>query len=470
MVMDPGSDAVDAGAPSPRPGSDRSGEATAAALRRAERSERTMVAVRWGAVLFALVQVFTFYLPYPPGVLPFAISLVLVLAVGNALVDLRLRAGLTSLAAARRLGMAALTLDLLAAMGLVVVYTFDADTAMFAVLYLVPLEAALRFQLRGALIAQSVVTALYSAREVYGRIVFGNDLLLTSISFRMGIGFLIAGVAGAMASSLVRDRTDLEAAKEELERSAAVLAATNAELAAANQIKDDFLAMTNHELRTPLTTILGYTSMLRKRWSAVPDERRQEFVFRIEEQGLRLRSMVEGLLTLSSAQAGALQLSPSDVDVRAAVDEAIRQHGLAGERFVNDCPEGLMVRADRVRLGQILVNYLTNARKYGAPPITATARRDGRWVVVSVEDEGDGVPEAFVPRLFDRFSQASIGDSRTAEGTGLGLAIVAELAGAQGGSAWYEPRSPRGSRFCVRLPAGHGPLAAPSDGARSLSA
>jgi signal transduction histidine kinase len=435
----------------PLPGTTRRGNRAEVALHRALRTERTMVKMRWGAVVFAFVQVLTFYLPYPPGVLPFALGLVAVLAVGNIAIQLRLRAGVTSLATARRLGMAALTLDVAAAMSLVLVYTFDPNTMMFAILYILPLEAALRFQLRGALTTMAVITALYALREVYGSIVYDIEFLIVSINFRMGIGFLIAYVAGQMASSLVHDRTELEGAKDELERAATQLAATNAELATANEIKDDFLAMTNHELRTPLTTVLGYTAMLRQRWDAIPDERRQEFIGRIEEQGLRLQSMVESLLTLSSAQAGALQLQVQPVDVRAAVDEAIRHHGLAGQSFANECPAGLHAFADRVRLGQVLVNYLSNARKYGAPPITVSAQADDDCVTIAVEDRGEGVPETFVPRLFDKFSQASQGDSRTAEGTGLGLAIVRQLARAQGGEAWYEPGEPHGSRFLVRL-------------------
>jgi signal transduction histidine kinase len=435
----------------PAPFAARRARSEAVELARALRTERTMVAVRWGAVVFATIQVLTFYLPYPEGILPFALALVALLAVGNVVIQLRLRAGVDSLRTARRIGMIALALEIAAAMGLVVVYTFDENTMMFAILYLLPLEAALRFQLRGALITWGIITVLYTLREIYGTLVYGNDFLIVSINFRMGIAFLIAWVAGQMASSLVRDRTELEQARDELERSAAELASTNVELAAANEIKDDFLAMTNHELRTPLTTVLGYTAMLRRRWDAIPDARRLDFVGRIEEQGVRLQSMVEGLLTLSSAQAGALQLQVQEVDVRGAVDEAIRDHGLDASLFTNGCPEGLLVWADRVRLGQILVNYLTNARKYGAPPVTVTAHGDDGWVLLAVEDRGPGVPPAFVPKLFEKFSQASSGDSREAEGTGLGLAIVRQLARAQGGDAWYEPAKPHGSRFMVRL-------------------
>jgi signal transduction histidine kinase len=438
------------------------------ALRRALRTERTLIRVRWVAVVFALVQVLTYYIPHPPGAMPAALGIVALLALGNVVLALRIR-GADTLPAVRRLGAAALALDTVVVLGLVVVYTFDPDTAMWAVLYLLPLEAAMRFQLRGALLTMAVMTVGYVTREVYGSVVYGNGFWWTSISFRMGIGFLIAWVAGWMASSLVRDRSELEEAKGELERSTQDLALANAELAAANEIKDDFLAMTNHELRTPLTTILGYTTMLRRRWSSLPETRKEEFIVKIEEQGERLQRMVEGLLMLSSAQAGALNLELGPVHVRTAVDEAIMQHGVDAGLFANRCPEGVLALADRVRLGQILVNYLTNARKYGGPPIVVTATEGDEHVDIVVADQGSGVPEEFVPHLFDKFSQASIGDSRTAQGTGLGLAIVERLAEAQGGRAWYEPNQPHGSRFVVRLMAaeraGDEPLSSSCHGA-----
>jgi signal transduction histidine kinase len=323
-------------------------------------------------------------------------------------------------------------------MGFVFVYTFDPDTAMWALVYILPLEGAIRFGLRGALATMGAATAAYTVREIYGATAFGNDFLPTSISFRMGIGFIIAWVAGAMASSLERDRAALELA--------------NAELRSANEVKDDFLAMTNHELRTPLTTILGYTALLLQRWDVLDDERRIESVRWIDHQGRRLRALVEDLLTLSSAQAGALDLLVEPVEVAEVVAEAIASNGVAAAEVSNQCPPGLRVQADFARLTQVMANYVSNALKYGRPPVEVVARRRGEDVEICVCDRGSGVDERFVPRLFDKFSQASSGASRTAEGTGLGLAIARRLTQAQGGTAFYEPNEPTGSMFCVRLP------------------
>jgi signal transduction histidine kinase len=414
-----------------------------ARMRRLIRAERTMIRIRWISIAFCAIQVATYYLPYPPSVLMAAISLTVLFVIGNAAIAAVI-GRVTTPRGAIALALTGLFLDVIVVMGLVFVYTFDVDTAMWAAVYTLPLEGAIKFQLAGSLGTMTVATLLYSAREVFGYFTYGNPLLATSISFRMGIGFIIAGVAGAMATALLAEHNELEAAKAELER--------------AGQIKDDFLAMTNHELRTPLTTILGYTTMLHRRWGSLPDEYKLNAVLQIAQQSERLRALVEDLLTISSAQAGALQIEVEPVGLAALVEE-VTDHLLPAVEVTNGCPDDLWVLADRRRLGQILTNLLSNARKYGAPPFAVEAVEEDGSVVLKVIDAGSGVPPAFVPRLFDKFSQVSVGASRTAEGTGLGLAIVRQLAEAQGGDAWYEPHTPQGSRFCVRLRQGQATVA-----------
>jgi signal transduction histidine kinase len=103
---------------------------------------------------------------------------------------------------------------------------------------------------------------------------------------------------------------------------------------------------------------------------------------------------------------------------------------------------------DPVHAHHVVVNYLENARRYGAPPFSVTIAREDDTVVLAVADVGPGVPPEFVPSLFESFTQARSGGT----GLGLGLAIVRGLAEASDGEAWYEPNRPRGSRFCLRLP------------------
>ena len=114
-------------------------------------------------------------------------------------------------AAIRRLALASVLVDGVAIVMLVYVYTFDPETAIWATLYIVPLGAAALFQLRGALWTMAAVTVLYAVREVYGHVAFDNELLPVSITFRMGVGFIISGFAGAMASGLVSRLRELGA-------------------------------------------------------------------------------------------------------------------------------------------------------------------------------------------------------------------------------------------------------------------
>ena len=174
------------------------------------RTVRNLATIRWAAIVWAAIQVFTYYLPYPAGVLPWAIAAVGVLLVGNTGIWLRLGRATTA-AAVRRLALASVLVDGVAIVMLVYVYTFDPETAIWATLYIVPLGAAALFQLRGALWTMTAVTVLYAVREVYGYIAFDNELLPVSISFRMGVGFIISGFAGAMASGLVSRLRELGA-------------------------------------------------------------------------------------------------------------------------------------------------------------------------------------------------------------------------------------------------------------------
>jgi GAF domain-containing protein len=174
------------------------------------RTVRNLATIRWAAIVWAAIQVFTYYLPYPRGVLPWAIAAVGVLLVGNTGVWLGLPRAHTG-SAIRRLALASVLVDGIAIVMLVYVYTFDPDTAIWATLYIVPLGAAALFQLRGALWTMAAVTVLYAVREVYGHVAFDNELLPVSITFRMGVGFIISGFAGAMASGLVSRLRELGA-------------------------------------------------------------------------------------------------------------------------------------------------------------------------------------------------------------------------------------------------------------------
>ena len=171
----------------------------------------------------------------------------------------------------------------------------------------------------------------------------------------------------------------------------------------------------------------------------------------IERQGRRLLRLVENLLQVSRIESGAIRPQPRPCDVAAVIREAIEEAGLVVDVNIR-CEPGLEAMADPDCLTEILINFLANAAGHGRPPIDVEARADGDHAAITVTDAGDGVPEAFVPRLFDRFSQAGSDTMGSPSGSGLGLSIARGLARAQGGDVWYERGDPTGSRVGLRLP------------------
>jgi signal transduction histidine kinase len=147
-----------------------------------------------------------------------------------------------------------------------------------------------------------------------------------------------------------------------------------------------------------------------------------------------MTELVEEILTLTQLDADGLGTRSVTVDARRAIREAAASV------------------ADPRHLTQILMNLLSNALKYGVPPVEVTV--DGRNpVAIDVRDHGDGVPADFVPRLFDRFTRADTPASRARKGTGLGLYIVRQLVETNGGAVEYRDHPGDGGCFTVRLPA-----------------
>lgn len=244
----------------------------------------------------------------------------------------------------------------------------------------------------------------------------------------------------------------------ELQRHLVESANAGDRLAATNTAIREFLAMVVHEIRTPITVISGYASLLRDAPDTFTPAEQAESLSTILLQTERLRRLTDTLLTHEGLEAGAVQAQPEAVCLIEAIDSALAAAGPATIDFKVCCDPGLTARVDPAHLQQVLVNYATNALKYGAEPFTVTAALEGdpAGVVIRVIDEGDGVPEEFVPRLFGRFARSEAARSRKGvHGTGLGLSIVAGLLHANDGDAWYEPGETRGSRFCLRIPSAH---------------
>ncbi|MCW2921637.1 MAG: multi-sensor hybrid histidine kinase [Thermoleophilia bacterium] len=255
----------------------------------------------------------------------------------------------------------------------------------------------------------------------------------------------------ALLASADRDAQRRAERDRERELHAERLEHLNAELQQTSDLKSRFVAMASHELRTPLTAIEGFAGTLQHRWDDLSDADKRTFVDVIDAQAQRLGRLVADLLTLSRIESGRLQAHLQDVSLRTIVERTLRDLGDMDVSF--DCDESIRVHADPDHVQQVLLNFLTNARAYGEPPVTIAATIDGAWVELVINDDGLGVDPEFVPQLFDRFARAPVAERHDgSSGTGLGLSIVEGLAEANGGHAWYRPNEPRGASFGVRLP------------------
>jgi signal transduction histidine kinase len=221
------------------------------------------------------------------------------------------------------------------------------------------------------------------------------------------------------------------------------------ELQAALLASNELTSELTHELSTPLAVIIGFADTLERRWDDLADPQRRHLVHRIGVHARRVHRMLRRML-LAGTPTSPVSAHPEPVELWEVALSHLPDLGVSAVRI--DCPRDLRVLADAAYLDEIVVNLVENADKYGAPPITVSARRVGDVVELTVSDCGSGVPDGFTARLFERYTRADE-TLRHRSGSGLGLYLVDKLARACGGAVRYEPNDPQGSRFIVTLPA-----------------
>ena len=251
------------------------------------------------------------------------------------------------------------------------------------------------------------------------------------------------------------DMTRLEEARNQLlTRELAARAAAEE----ANQLKDQFLAVVSHELRTPLNAILGWAELLRG--GRLPDEKRDRASHAIYDSAKRQAHLIDELLDVARIMSGKLRLERSTVDLAEIVSAAIGAVQPAIEAkdidiVVDAAPSLSAIYGDGARLQQITWNLLSNAVKFTPEggSVRIQLRKVGSVAEMIVADSGDGIPEHFLPYVFEPFRQADGSTTRPHAGLGLGLSIVKQLVEAHGGTVCAENREGgRGAVFIVRLP------------------
>jgi PAS domain S-box-containing protein len=267
-------------------------------------------------------------------------------------------------------------------------------------------------------------------------------------------GIVIARDAAGRPLRMIGTHTDITSAKRADE-----LRHERDRAAAADLAKSQFLSRVSHELRTPLNAILGFSQLL----ELDPDtgQRQRDWVHHVLHSGRHLLGLVDDILDLSSAQTGQLPMNIEPLALRQVVDEVCamfdlpaRESGLSlVDALARD--DGIVVRADRKRLKQVLSNLLSNAIKYNRPGgwVRIGALTDGAEVVITVADNGPGLNADQQARLFHPFERLGA-QHGTVAGTGLGLALARQLAEAMAGTLSMSSAPGDGAAFELRLPLG----------------
>ena len=228
----------------------------------------------------------------------------------------------------------------------------------------------------------------------------------------------------------------------------------------ANRLKDEFLAIMSHELRNPLNVILGYAELLLRSdevKNAAPLRRMADAVKR---NAVAQSKLIRDLLDLSRLRSGKLELNRETVAPLVAIHNAIetvRMEADSKNITINvEGPAGpVFVSADPVRLEQVIWNLLNNAVKFTPRDglIVVKLQSDNGDIVLTVQDNGQGIDESFLPHIFEIFRQADSGTNRPQAGMGIGLAVVQQLVELHGGSVnAYSDGLGQGASFTIHLP------------------
>lgn len=261
-------------------------------------------------------------------------------------------------------------------------------------------------------------------------------------------------------------RTDITELKQtEIELSKAIAEAQKARAVAeeANKAKSTFLANMSHELRTPMNAIIGYSEMLLEDLQASNPIDYVSDLLKIHSSAVHLLSLINEILDLSKIEAGKMELFLEDIHLSSIIEEITNTvqpivDKNANKLYIHFAEWIPMIKADSIKLRQILLNLLSNAGKFthgGEINFSVSVENapESDWIVFKVSDTGIGMSKDQVDKVFDAFTQADNSTTRKYGGTGLGLTITKKFCEMMGGNISLESVPAVGSVFVVRLPA-----------------
>ena len=225
----------------------------------------------------------------------------------------------------------------------------------------------------------------------------------------------------------------------------------------ADRLRSQFISSVSHELRTPLTLIKGYSTSLLRQDVSWDEESQQEFLQIIDEKTDELRDLIDKLLQSAKLEAGALKLEKEPLLIPRLAQKVVEDTALKVKKHkftLEFAPSFPVVEADVRCMEQVLRNLAENAIKYspeGGEIIIAGEVKEGK-VLVSVSDEGVGIPPEHQDKVFDRFYRVDSLLTHSTPGSGLGLSITKGHVEAHGGEVWLESTVGKGSKFYFSLP------------------
>ncbi|MGI8788613.1 MAG: sensor histidine kinase [Pyrinomonadaceae bacterium] len=223
------------------------------------------------------------------------------------------------------------------------------------------------------------------------------------------------------------------------------------------RVRQEFLSNVSHELRTPLTSILAFVETLED--GAINDgENNQRFLGVIRKNAQRMHRLIDDILELSFIESGNVEINAKQVSPAALVREVFTNLSSKAKgrkiKLVNEISDDAVIRADSVRLEQMLTNLIDNAVKFSHEKGSVTVafeRKNGKDIIL-ISDTGEGISGEHLQRIFERFYRTDRARSREIGGTGLGLAIVKHLARLHGGEVSVVSTPGKGSTFSIELP------------------
>lgn len=225
------------------------------------------------------------------------------------------------------------------------------------------------------------------------------------------------------------------------------------------EMKVDFVSMAAHELRTPLTAIRGYTSLLQMHYASKLDDSAKELLTRLLVSTNNMTNLIDNLLSVSRIERNDMTIDAKPVDLSFIIKDIFQsfeqQAKTRRQKFSLHIPDKLpLVNVDPFRIGQALINLISNAINYTPEEgtVSVTVTDDASSLIVAVKDSGEGIPVDAMPRLFTKFFRVSGSLEQGSKGTGLGLYITKSIIDMHNGKIWAESTVGKGSTFTFTIP------------------